>query len=344
MNYLNELRSRPWFFHALAGVIAGLVIGLLYAWILNPVEWENTEVNALRPDLKEDFLRAAIESYSVNLDGELALDRYERLGDEAREIFDAIGENPGDLNPNAIQSFQALLTIAAEVDGSEGDGEPAPTEARPVTEPEASNPWLVPACIGVAALGALVVGFTLLNRRGGLGLLRPSGREREETVAMPAGVDLGRTMPTNEPLATFRTIYNIGDDLYDDSFSIESPSGDFLGECGVGIGDVIGVGDPSKVSAFEVWLFDKNDIQTVTKVLMSNYGFNDESTRNRLTAKGDPVLAQPGGMIELETASLEIEARVVDLTYGEGALPAESFFERITIEMRAWPRGANRRR
>ncbi len=85
--------------------------------------------------------------------------------------------------------------------------------------------------------------------------------------------------PAQDPLATFRTIYTLGDDLYDDSFSIESASGDFLGECGVGIGDMVGVGDPKKVSAFEVWLFDKNDIQTVTKVLMSRYAFNDDTTR-----------------------------------------------------------------
>jgi hypothetical protein len=140
-----------------------------------------------------------------------------------------------------------------------------------------------------------------------------------------------------EPLATFRTIYTLGDDMYDDSFSVESPAGDFLGECGVGIGDVIGVGEPNKIAAFEVWLFDKNDIQTVTKVLMSEYTFNDEETRTRLSAKGDPVLAQPGAVVELSTASLMVEARVVDLNYGEGALPPNSFFDRLTIELRAWP-------
>ena len=137
------------------------------------------------------------------------------------------------------------------------------------------------------------------------------------------------------PLATFRTTYTLGDNLYDDSFSIESGNGDFLGECGVGIGDLIGVGDPKKVSAFEVWLFDKNDIQTVTKVLMSRYTFQDEATRNRMAAKGDPILGEPGAVVVLETASLQVEARIVDQSYGGGALPAESFFERMTIELRA---------
>src|SRR3970282_1678424 len=108
----------------------------------------------------------------------------------------------------------------------------------------------------------------------------------EGPVPAPAGRQAGLDRP---PLATFRTTYTLGDDLYDDSFSIESANGDFLGECGVGIGDLIGVGDPKKVSAFEVWLFDKNDIQTFTKVLMSRYAFQDEATRNRMAAQGAPI-------------------------------------------------------
>ncbi len=58
-----------------------------------------------------------------------------------------------------------------------------------------------------------------------------------------------------------------------------------------------------------------------------------------MSAKGDPVLASSGEVIRLETASLEVEARVVDFKYGEGPLPPESYFERLTIELRAWPRG-----
>jgi TolB-like protein len=77
---------------------------------------------------------------------------------------------------------------------------------------------------------------------------------------------------------------------------------------------------------------------------MSQFAFKDDETRNRLAAKGDPVRAENGGVVMLETASLKVEARIVDMTYGEAALPAESFFERITIELRAFPhRGATQR-
>ena len=148
-----------------------------------------------------------------------------------------------------------------------------------------------------------------------------------------------QTLGSAEPIATFRSTYSIGDDLYDDSFSIESPTGDFLGECGVGIGDIIGVGEPKKVSAFEVWLFDKNDIQTVTQVLMSDFAYHDDESLSRLSAKGDPVLAENGGLLELVTESLRLEARIVDITFGEGALPSGSYFERMAIELTAWKVG-----
>jgi hypothetical protein len=138
------------------------------------------------------------------------------------------------------------------------------------------------------------------------------------------------------PISQFMASYKIGDDLFDDSFSIDSSSGEFLGECGVGISEPIGVGDPKKVTAFEVWLFDKNDIQTVTKVLMSANAFNDNALRQRLAAKGEPVLLEPGSQTVLETATLRLVARVVDMSYGEGSLPEKSFLDSLILELAVW--------
>ncbi len=128
----------------------------------------------------------------------------------------------------------------------------------------------------------------------------------------------------------------IGDDLFDDSFSINSPTGEFLGECGVGISDTIGEGDKKKVTAFELWLFDKNDIQTVTKVLMSTHAFFDGAIRSRLEAKGEPIQAEPGAEFVLETQTLQMVATVKDMAYGEGAMPPQSYFDRLIVELAVW--------
>lgn len=139
------------------------------------------------------------------------------------------------------------------------------------------------------------------------------------------------------PISTYRTTYAYGQDAYDDSFSIESATGEFLGECGVGISETMGTGGSRAVSALEVWLFDKNDIRTITKVAMSEHIWMDEAIRAKLEPKGEPVMVQPDEVIVLETASLIINARITDLAYGSNPeLPENSYFERLSVEMSAW--------
>ena len=140
---------------------------------------------------------------------------------------------------------------------------------------------------------------------------------------------------TRAPLTQFATTYAFGDDRYDMSSSIETSGGDFLGECGVGISETIGTGTPEKVTALEVWVFDKNDVRTVTKVLMSDFAFNDPALRAKLAPKGDAVLARPGEVVELKTQTLKINARIVDVVYG-GGTPANSYFQQVTLEMATW--------
>ena len=348
MESFSNITNRKWVL-PLVALIIGVAIGMVYAWVINPVQWVDGEPQQLRADLQEDYLRMAIDSYSVNRDADLALIRFQALGENGSVTLVAVSEDPQEISPNAIQGFRAVIEIDAESGGTDTTAE----ESGEGLLGQISG-FIIPIC-GATVLIGLVLAVVLV--------LRARGRENEEGVVAPdvpdfvepvsdPGEQSVQPMPLeqalqfepeavgDDSLATFRTIYALGDDDYDDSFSIESPTGDFLGECGVGIGDLIGAGEPNKVSAFEVWLFDKNDIQTVTKVLMSNYAHNDAETRNRLSAKGDPVVAEPGSVISLQTASLEVEARIVDMTYGESALPSQSFFERLTIELRAWSREA----
>jgi hypothetical protein len=316
---------------AVIALIVGIGLGIVYGWVIDPVEWTDATPDLLERTYQVDYLRMVIDSYSVNLDPELAKERYERLGEDRGEVLAEVGENPGDLSPSAIQKFQALVAVESpepEAEQTEEAGRLGTTAAK----------YVLPACGGTLVLGLLLAVVLVLRRR------MEAGEEQELVQPVkqaPYGIQPEQEEPvlSEQPLATFRTTYSLGDDTYDDSFSVESAAGDFLGECGVGIGDVMGVGEPKKVSAFEVWLFDKNDIQTVTKVMMSHYAFNDEATRTRLAAKGDPIEAESGGSLVLETATLRVEARVVDMQYGEGALPAESFFERATIELSAYRHG-----
>src|SRR5262249_42016818 len=128
---------------------------------------------------------------------------------------------------------------------------------------------------------------------------------------------------------------------YDDSFSIEDASKDdeFLGECGAVISETIGTGEPEKVTAIEVWLFDKEDfVRTLTSVFISEHAYNDPAIRSKLEVKGELVVAKPGAVIKLETNTLRLQARIVDMAYGSGPLPPNSYFEKMTMELQVWRR------
>jgi hypothetical protein len=340
MNAMNNLLQRKWVLPVI-GLIAGLGLGLLYAWIISPVKWVDGTPEQMRADLRQDYLRMIVDSYSVNADADLAITRYENLGKYAQTSLEEVGANPGSVEAEALQNFRAAVEIFAPELPEQTTSDQNGTSSGGGGILDSVMKVLPVFCAASAVVVVVGIVIVVLRRRSEKGGEDYDYNEEyvQEPEYEPADFDLNFTeaVGSYDPVATFRTIYSLGDDLYDDSFSIESPTGDFLGECGVGIGDIIGVGDPKKVSAFEVWLFDKNDIQTVTKVLMSNYSYNDADTRSRLATKGDPILAESGGIIELETASLRVEARIVDLTYGEGALPSGSFFERIAIELRAFP-------
>jgi hypothetical protein len=142
---------------------------------------------------------------------------------------------------------------------------------------------------------------------------------------------------TTVPIARFHTTYTFGNDSYDDSFSIENASGEFLGECGVGIAETIGSDSPKKVTALEIWLFDKSDIRTITKVVMSDHAFFDDALKAKLAPKGEPVLARESETIVLETASLIINAEITEMQYGtDNSQPPRSYFERMTFALSAW--------
>jgi hypothetical protein len=177
-------------------------------------------------------------------------------------------------------------------------------------------------------------GFRVASRRS---LAAPEGEAQPPRQPLqppePASSDQDRGVLGKVSLGRFTTTYKLGEDTYDESFSIETPRGEFLGECGVGISEVIGSSIPDRVTAFEVWLFDKSDIRTVTKVLMSEHAFRDPSLRSKLASKGEAILAQLGESAALNTSGLQVQVAVTELEYGDGDAAPESYFSKLTIDL-----------
>lgn len=315
---------------ALYGVVVGFVVGLLIGWValgwwIAPIQWTDAGPANLHPDFRKVYVRAVADSYSIHGNADLAKTVLDATKWEEGELEKVIGELKAETQDEG--QVQRLDNLAQALAISTTAGVEPTTEA-PTEKPSLiSN--LLPLCGGFLVIVFVVVVAWLVLR-----VVRGRGAEgalaRVEEAISP---EMAEAMPTGAVLGHFITSYALGNDHYDDSFSIETDAGEFLGECGVGIGETLGVGSPDKVTAFEVWLFDKNDIRTETKVLMSAHAFDDDALRSKLAPKGEPVLAEPGQVITLETASLQVTARITEMEYGDDGMPEDSFFSRISVEL-----------
>ncbi len=67
---------------------------------------------------------------------------------------------------------------------------------------------------------------------------------------------------------------------------------------------------------------------------MSKHAYNTPEIYSRLEIRGgEPILAEAGKRFQLETATLRLEGRIVDVSYGDLPLPDDSYFQRNTIEL-----------
>jgi hypothetical protein len=338
MKKIRELLQKP-IYTAIGGFLIGLIIGLpLLGWLIWPVKWYDAAPVHLSEYWQKQYLCAAVESFGKTGDTNLAKARFEGLGKNGAKALELVGNTCGNGDTTLMQNFKTAIGSTTVTTSSTGQSAfPTPTTSAKTKTSSTSNIWLlvILCLITLAVGGALFYFFVLRNRKLGSNT-RPTQVTQETPHSENHAVLAEVPQNGDQPISQFMTTYVLGDDLYDDSFSIDSPTGEFLGECGVGISETVGVGDPKKVTAFEVWLFDKNDIQTVTKILMSKHAYSDATIKQRLMSKGELIVVEPGQQVLLETASLQLEARIVDASYGQGALPDGSFFDRLTLELNVW--------
>ena len=330
MNEIMARIGRETLIGLVIGLVVGLIIGLpILGWWVFPVEWYDADPFDLRQSYQEAYISMLADSYTLNTNVSLARQRVE--GWDPKDLGQVIGQLQANASDGAqvqrLDKLAAALGVRAEAAPSEPAAQP--TTAGALLRRLAPIFGIVVAAVLVIA--GVMVGLPLLRGRrpeepGRLGR-RPSPAKK---VAKPKDV--------GEPLGHFVASYTIGQDSYDQSFSIESPTSEFLGECGMGISEIVNAGPPASVTAFEVWLFDKNDIRTVTKVLMSKYAYDDDALRAKLAPKGEAVLVEPGETIVLETATLRIDAEISEMGYDEAATPPQSYFTRLTLSLTPRPR------
>jgi hypothetical protein len=78
-------------------IIVGIGLGLLYGWLVDPVDFVDTTPTTLRADYKADFVLMVAEIYGVDRDAEMAVIRLAYLGD-----------------PSPVDSVQNALIFAVD--------------------------------------------------------------------------------------------------------------------------------------------------------------------------------------------------------------------------------------
>nr|MBC7244844.1 hypothetical protein [Chloroflexota bacterium] len=325
--------------------VLGLVLGLVVlGWWLWPVQWTNADPADLRPSHKETYLQMIAESYALTGNAEVARARLEALKRP--------GQKDVDLSIMLSDLIQAQVKAGKPMEAMRLQGllsgmglPPVPTPVPTPVQPATTTGRQILRIFGILffllllGVGALLF-LTQLQKREPSRRRRPSPYTGEALARVP---EVEREVspapsPAEGSFGHFETTYKLGDEEYDVSYSIESVTGEFLGECGVSAMEKVGSGAPMRFTAFDVWLFDKLDSRTVTKVLMSERAFADQALREKLADKGELIRAVEGQVVTLETANLRLDAMITGLEYESGS--NNGVFARLTTKLEISAKGA----
>jgi len=359
----------------LIGLILGLIIGAgivgVYIRQNPPVYSGGAYPNELSPNYQDHYLAMVIDSYIVNRQADVAKERLktfseaqkikalgrwsaiyvaggraaeaQAVNDLAVALKDAEGWSPETVSQAASElatefkddgaKAQAITTfanrlgqvpVAAEqaeqpADAAEAAETPAPAQA----DEGGVSLWLI-ALLCLLGLALLALGGIILYRRlGG----RPTTPVKPEAVWEGEGP---------APLKMWTGTYDVDRSMFDESFTVETEAGAFVGEVGMSISETVSATipgtSPTQVTAFDVWVFDKTDITTYTTVLLSESAYNDEMIQADMQTGSQikSVLAAPGTEFFIEGAAIRVEATVKEMNMAKSD-DGSDYFEKLAV-------------
>ncbi len=197
------------------GFVVGAIVGLVVlGWWLFPVSYTDAFPEHLRLDFREDYLRMAVDSYSVNLNAQKARQRYDGLGEDSANLLQTIRMEPNEQSVAAVSQFSLAVEGGQPPVAEPGEPQP-PAETPPETE-GGIDP-LVTMCGLTVVLAALLAGVFYFRRQQEVRV------QTSPEVAAPTVPGDMTGSGEDPPLAQFMTTYMLGDDLFDNSFSVELP-------------------------------------------------------------------------------------------------------------------------
>ncbi|MBZ0292862.1 MAG: hypothetical protein K8L99_09905 [Anaerolineae bacterium] len=324
-------------------LVLAFIFGLIWAYAISPTIYYNGDPSQLDQSWQNEWVINVAARYERAQTAGIPSDE---LRQQTVRLLAAVD------NPLGIANAQGLtdpdfLALAQEAQ----PGKAAPSQPSLIGN-------LLPFIIGSIVIIVLGVIISLIGRiliypnliepqirrlRGGTAASDEATRSTMDSIrkAKAAEKKAKETDLVDEllgaPMVRRMSVYIMGRGSYDDQIEIEDANNTFYGEAGATVAETIGEGTPDKVTAVEVWVFDKEDfVRTVNAVFASEYAYNDPAIRSRLEPKGEVLLIAPGATVTLETNLLKLKATVVEMSYGEGPLPPHSYFDNVTIEFAVW--------
>ncbi|RME70138.1 MAG: hypothetical protein D6784_17200 [Chloroflexi bacterium] len=358
------------FFGVLIGLLLGCIVGagLVGVYIRQnpPVYAGGAYPKELTQNYQQHYLAMTIDSYLVNRQVDVVrerlktfdtvtkvralgrwsavymasgrIDAAQAINDLAVQLKNAEGWTPEEISTAVSQlaiefeadqaKYQGLTTFAGALDlvASETPAAEQPAQAeQPVQAPPAAQAepggrgWLstILLCLLVLVLLALI-GFILYRRLGG-----------KKKPARPQVVWEGEGPP---PVRTWTGTYTSDRATFDESFTVETEGGAFVGEVGMSISESVPAKTADgKIQAFDVWLFDKTDITTYTTLLLTPTAYTDPRIERSVSANPqlNAVLAEPGTEFTVEGAAIRVEGKVKEAVVGGN----DEWFDRLVVHL-----------
>lgn len=315
------------------GILLAFAVGSLFGlvvlgWGIYPVNWTDASALQLRPDLQNDYLRMAIESFLYRQDNGLAAFRWQMLGENAYPVYKTVSAQPQNLKPLDITRFYNVV--------SQPDAAPQslPSRLFPAQYCEnvssTSHP-LAPGLIFVTAFSTLLsCGLFYVI------FFRPHKNPRKkERLSATAGGEVVDESKLPAPIGSYAATFAIGGEGYDSSFSINTAAGRFMGDCGVNAFACTTIGDAKMPDGYLFWVYDRMERQMAGIVLATPRAFRNGAVRTKLEESGEVIMMEPEQVVYVRTVYLQIAIKINSLMYGDGSYP-KGTVQRVDFCINAW--------
>lgn len=98
---------------AAGALVIGIALGLIYGWVIDPIEYVDVTPNILREDYRVDYVLMVAEAYQNEFNPETAARRLAILGSESPAAITTSAleyANRNDFSQSEIQALGSLLT------------------------------------------------------------------------------------------------------------------------------------------------------------------------------------------------------------------------------------------